>query len=133
MNIHRIPILRVADKLLVSVQCELSDRTISALQADTLAELERRPARGVLIDISALEIVDSYMGRMIADTARQAAIMDARTVVTGIRPAVAIALVEMGISLNNVETALDVDSGMNWLDGLPSTASADVAREALSA
>lgn len=116
MVTNRIPILRVADTLLISIQVELTDQTISLLQSDVLGELQRRPARGVLIDISALEIVDSYMGRMLADTARQVSIMDARAVVTGIQPAVAVALIEMGISLDEVETALDVDSGIRLLD-----------------
>ena len=113
---NSIPILRVGDKLLVSIQVDLTDDLVIALQGDILATLEKQPARGILMDISALDTVDSYMGRMIADIGRQVAIMGARAVVTGIRPAVAIALIEMGISLGNVETALDIDSGIACLD-----------------
>jgi rsbT antagonist protein RsbS len=118
MVANRIPILRVADKLLISIQVELTDQTIALLQSDVLGALEKRPARGVLIDISALEIVDSYMGRMLVDTAKQVSIMGARAVVTGIQPPVAVALIEMGISLEEVETSLDVDSGIQLLDDL---------------
>jgi rsbT antagonist protein RsbS len=112
---ERIPILRIGDVLLVSVQVELHDRLALALQEDLANAIERSNARGVLIDISALELVDSFIGRMIATIASVGRLMDARTVLVGMQPAVAITLVELGLSLPGVATALDIDRGLQML------------------
>lgn len=102
---ERIPILRIGDVLLVSVQSDLEDQTVLNLQEDLADQIVARSAGGVVIDISALEIVDSFVGRMLAT-------MAARTVVVGMRPAVAITLVELGLSLGGVSTALDLEKGL---------------------
>jgi rsbT antagonist protein RsbS len=112
---QRIPILKVGRVLVVPVQVDMDDRTVIGLQERILAELERTGARGVLIDISLLEMVDSFIGRMLSDIAAMARIMDARTVVVGIQPAVAITLVELGLELRGVETVLNVDEGIKLL------------------
>ena len=111
----RIPILRMGDYLLVTIQVDMHDRLALTLQDDLTAKIQQTSAKGVLIDISALEIVDSFIGRMIANLSRMSRILDARTVVVGMRPAVAITLVELGLSLPGVHTALDVERGMNRL------------------
>ena len=108
----RIPILQMGDALLVTIQVDMHDQLALTLQEDLTEAIVRRRARGVLIDISALEIVDSFMGRMLDNIAAVSRILDADTVVVGMRPAVAITLVELGLSLNGVKTALDVDRGM---------------------
>ncbi|MFC4728996.1 STAS domain-containing protein [Coralloluteibacterium thermophilus] len=120
----RIPILRMGDVLLVTIQVELHDDIALALQDDLAARISQTGARGVLIDISALELVDSFIGRTIATISGIAAIMDARTVVVGMQPAVAITLVELGLSLPNVLTALDVERGMRLL-GITRSVDAD--------
>ena len=112
---QRIPILKVGRVLVVPVQVDMDDRTVIGLQERILAELERTGARGVLIDISLLEMVDSFIGRMLSDIAAMARIMDARTVVVGIQPAVAITLVELGLELRGVDTVLNVDEGIKLL------------------
>ena len=111
----RIPILRMGDFLLVTIQVDLHDRLARTLQDDLTDKIERTGAKGVLIDISALELVDSYIGRMIANISAMARILDAQTVVVGMRPAVAITLVELGLSLTGVDTALTVERGMQRL------------------
>ena len=111
----RIPILRMGEFLLVTIQVDMHDRLALALQDDLTTMIERTGARGVLIDISALEMVDSFIGRMIANTASMSRILDAQTVVTGMRPAVAITLVELGLSLEGVKMALNVERGMELL------------------
>ena len=111
----RIPILRMGDYLLVTIQVDMHDRLALALQDDLTGQINRTGAKGVLIDISALEIVDSFIGRMIANISRMSRILDAHTVVVGMRPAVAITLVELGLSLEGVHTALDVERGMRLL------------------
>jgi rsbT antagonist protein RsbS len=111
----RIPILKVGRVLVVPIQVDMDDQTVVGLQERILAELERTRARGVLIDISLLEMVDSFIGRMLSDIAAMARIMDARTVVVGMRPAVAITLVELGLELRGVETVLNVDEGIKLL------------------
>ena len=112
---ERIPILRMGDLLLVTIQVDMHDRLALALQDDLTSMIERTGARGVLIDISALEMVDSFIGRMIASISGMSRILDANTVLVGMRPAVAITLVELGLSLAGVQTALDVERGMNRL------------------
>lgn len=115
MSAFRVPILKVADVLLVSIQSDLDDRTVLDLQHRVLEEIERTNAHAVLIDISLLEMVDSFTGRMLSDIASMASIMDAETVVAGMQPAVAITLVELGLELKGVSTALDVDDGLRIL------------------
>jgi rsbT antagonist protein RsbS len=112
---QRIPILKVGRVLVVPIQTDMDDQTVMHLQERILAELERTRARGVLIDISLLEMVDSFIGRMLSDIASMARIMDARTVVVGIQPAVAITLVELGLELSGVSTVLNVDEGIKLL------------------
>jgi rsbT antagonist protein RsbS len=111
----RIPILRVGRFLLVSIQVDMHDRLAIALQDDLMDRIRTTGARGVLIDISGLELVDSFIGRMIGNTAAMARVLDAETVVTGMRPAVAITLVELGLPLKGVRTALDLERGMALL------------------
>jgi len=111
----RIPILRMGDCLLVTIQVEMHDRLALALQDDLTHKIHATGARGVLIDISALELVDSFMGRMIANISAMARVLDARTIVVGMRPAVAITLVELGLELPGIRTALDVERGMALL------------------
>lgn len=115
MNGMRIPILKVGRVLLVPIQVDMDDQTVLLLQENILTELERTGVRGVLIDISMLEMVDSFIGRMLSDIAAMARIMDARTVVVGMQPAVAITLVELGLELNGVDTVLNVDEGIKLL------------------
>ena len=111
----RVPILKIGDILLVSIQVDLQDHIALALQEDLGDKIVATSARGVLIDISALEIVDSFIGRMLSTIASISRVLDAETVVVGMRPAVAITLVELGLSLGGVRTALDVDRGMAML------------------
>ena len=111
----RIPILRMGRSLLVTIQVDLQDRTAVALQDDLSAKIEETGADGVLIDISALEIVDSFVGRMLTSISGIARILSATTVVVGMQPAVAITLVELGLSLEGVKTALNVERGMALL------------------
>lgn len=115
MNGARIPILKVGRVLIVPIQVDMDDQTVMLLQERILSELERTDARGVLIDISMLEMVDSFIGRMLSDIAAMARIMDARTVVVGMQPAVAITLVELGLELKGVDTVLNVDEGFKLL------------------
>ena len=112
---ERIPILRIGDILLVSIQVDLQDHIAVALQEDLAERIVSTGSHGVLIDISALEIVDSFIGRMISTIASVSRVLDAQTVVVGMRPAVAITLVELGLSLQGVRPALDVDRGMAML------------------
>ena len=111
----RIAILRMGDLLLVTIQVDMHDRLALTLQDDLTSAIERTGAKGVLIDISALEIVDSFIGRMISNISGMARILDANTVVVGMQPAVAITLVELGLSLQGVRTALNVERGMKML------------------
>ena len=112
---ERIPILRMGEFLLVTIQVDMHDRLAMTLQDDLMETIRNRGTRGVLIDISALEIVDSFIGRMLGNIASMSRVLDAETVVTGMRPAVAITLVELGLSLPGVRTALDVEKGMDMI------------------
>jgi rsbT antagonist protein RsbS len=112
---YRIPILQMGSFLLVTIQVDMQDQTALALQDDLANKISTSGARGVLIDISALEIVDSFVGRMLAGISGIARIMDATTVGVGMQPAVAITLVELGLSLQGVRTALNVEKGMDLL------------------
>ena len=114
---ERIPILKIGDHLLVSIQVDMHDRLALALQDDLTERIVKHHARGVLIDISALELVDSFIGRMLGNIAAMSRVLDAQTVVVGMRPAVAITLVELGISLPGVKTALNVEKGIELLRG----------------
>jgi rsbT antagonist protein RsbS len=107
-----IPIMRIGDCLLVTIQVDMHDRMAMALQEDLAEKIVATRARGVMIDISALEIVDSFIGRMLNNIAAISRVLDAVTVVVGMQPAVAITLVELGLTLNGVRTALDVDKGL---------------------
>ena len=111
----RIPILKMGDCLIVSIQEEMHDRLARSLQEELSEKIYRTSAKAVLIDISTVQIVDSFIGRMIANIAGISGIMDARTVIIGIQPAVAITLVEMGIMLPGVMTALNIEEGMKLL------------------
>ena len=111
----RVPILKLEDFLLVSIQVDMHDQLALTLQDDLTQKIVATKARAVLIDISALEMVDSFMGRMLGNIAAMSRILDAQTVVVGMRPAVAITLVELGLSLPGIRTALDVDAGLALL------------------
>ena len=108
----RIPILKLGRALIVTIQVDMHDRLAMALEEDLTARIASTGASGVLIEISALEIVDSFIGRMLDNIASVARIMDAETVVVGMRPAVAITLVELGLTLSGIKTALNVEKGM---------------------
>ena len=108
----RIPILKMGSCLLVTIQVDMHDRLATTLQDDLTERIAATRAKGVVIDISALEIVDSFIGRMLANIAGMSRVLDARTVVVGMQPAVAITLVELGLSLPGVSTALNVEKGM---------------------
>jgi rsbT antagonist protein RsbS len=110
-----IPILRMGNFLLVTIQVDMHDRLAMQLQDDLTQQISKIQARGVLIDITSLEIVDSFMGRMLVNIALMARVLDAQTVLVGMKPAVAITLVELGLSLPGIRTALNVDRGMALL------------------
>ena len=116
---YRIPILQMGSALLVTIQVDMEDQTALQLQDDLATKIEATGASGVLIDISALEIVDSFVGRMLASISGIASVLDATTVVVGMQPAVAITLVELGLSLDGVKTALNVRRGMLILQAAP--------------
>jgi rsbT antagonist protein RsbS len=114
--VDRIPILKLRDLLLVTIQVDMHDRLAMQLQDELTMRISQTGARGVLIDISSLDIVDSFIGRMIANIAAMSRVLDAETVVVGMQPAVAITLVELGLTLPGVRTALNVDKGMALLE-----------------
>jgi rsbT antagonist protein RsbS len=114
-EVERIPILKMGEYLLVTIQVDMHDRLAMTLQDDLTSRIVSSRAKGVLIDISALEVVDSFIGRMLGDIAAMSRVLDAETVVVGMRPAVAITLVELGLSLTGVRTALNVERGMDLL------------------
>jgi len=111
----RIPILKMGDFLLVTVQVDLYDRLAVGLESDLVNMINKHNARGVLIDISAVSIVDSFMGRILGNIAQMSKILDAHTVVVGMQPAVAITLIELGLPMTGVHTALNVEKGMELL------------------
>jgi rsbT antagonist protein RsbS len=111
----RIPILRIGEFLLVTIQVDMEDRLAVTLQEDLATTVEKTGARGVLLDISALDVVDSFIGRMVATISATTRILSAHTVVVGMRPAVAITLVELGLTLPGVLTALDAERGLKLL------------------
>jgi rsbT antagonist protein RsbS len=113
----RIPILKLGEALLVTIQIDMHDRLAMALEEDLTERIVEHSAKGVMIDISALDIVDSFIGRTLADIAMIAKMLDAETVVVGMRPAVAITLVELGLSLPGVRTALNAERGMAMIKG----------------
>jgi rsbT antagonist protein RsbS len=113
--VDRVPILKFGDVLLVSIQIDLDDHTALALQDDLADRIVTTGVHGVLIDISAVDVVDSFIGRMLSTIAAISRVLDAQTVVVGMRPAVAITLVELGLSLPGVRTARDVEKGMRML------------------
>jgi rsbT antagonist protein RsbS len=115
---ERIPILKMGSFLLVSIQVDMDDRTALSLQDDLTTAIVKHRASGVLIDISSLDVVDSFIGRMLANTAAMARVLDAQTVVVGMQPSVAITLVELGLSLKGVRSALNVERGMELLQKL---------------
>jgi rsbT antagonist protein RsbS len=121
---ERIPILRMGRFLLVTIQAEMDDQIALTLQEDLTREIEKTGANGVLIDISAVETVDSFIGRMIGNISAMSLILDARTVAVGMQPAVAITLVELGLTLPGVRTALNVERGMVLLAALEETGDA---------
>jgi rsbT antagonist protein RsbS len=123
---ERIPILRTGTYLLVTIQVDMHDRLAIALQEDLTQKITDFGSRGVLIDISALEIVDSFIGRMLANIAGIARVLDATTVVVGMQPAVAITLVELGLSLPGVRTALNVEKGIALLHEAAATSTIEV-------
>jgi rsbT antagonist protein RsbS len=112
---EQIPIMKIGDCLLVSIQVDMHDRLALSLQDDLTQKIVTTKARGVLIDISVLEIVDSFIGRTLNNIAAMARVLDAVTVVVGMRPAVAITLVELGLELAGVRTALNVDKGLELI------------------
>ena len=112
---ERIPILKMGPYLLVTIQVDMHDRVAMALQDELTDQIVKQRAHGVLLDISSVEVVDSFIGRMIGNIAAMSKVLDAETVVVGMRPAVAITLVELGMALPGVRTALNVDAGMALL------------------
>ncbi len=122
---ERVPILRMGDVLLVSIQIDMQDQTALALQNDLAERIASTGASGVMIDISALEVVDSFVGRMLVTISGIARVLSAATVVVGMQPAVAITLVELGLSLGGVRTALTVERGMALLRSLQKEAGLD--------
>lgn len=113
---ERIPILRMGELLLVTIQVDMHDKLATTLQDDLTAAISKSSARGVLIDISALELVDSFIGRMLSNISTMSRVLDAQTVLVGMQPAVAITLVELGLALPGVRTALNVERGMALLN-----------------
>jgi len=112
---EKIPVLKLGDTLIISIQTELHDKAVNTLQDDILNSIEKYKSHAVIIDISALEIVDSFIGRMLSNTAEMAALMNAKVVLVGMSPAVAITLVELGLNLGEVKTALDLESAIQIL------------------
>jgi rsbT antagonist protein RsbS len=114
---ERVPILKIGQTLFVSIQIDLQDQSVVQLQEDLADELVATRATGVIIDITAVEIVDSFIGRMLATIGSISRLFDAETVLVGMRPAVAITLVELGLTLEGVRTALNAEQGLRLLNG----------------
>ena len=112
---NKIPILKIEDYLFVSIQTELHDRMAENLQKEVVEKLAETGASGVVIDVTALSVVDSFLSRLIGDTANMTKIMGAKTVLVGLQPAVAITLVELGIELSGIHTTLNMERGLQWL------------------
>ncbi|WP_411104871.1 STAS domain-containing protein [Streptomyces sp. cmx-4-9] len=123
---EQVPVLQIGQVLLVSIQTDLDDQAVMLLQDDLAAKVVESGAHGVIIDITAVEIVDSFVGRMLATIASISRMLDAQTVVVGMRPAVAITLVELGLSLGGVRTALTLDKGLRVLERARAEAGYDV-------
>ena len=123
---QRIPILRIGSFLLVSIQVDMDDQTAMQLQDDISSAIVKASARGLMIDISALDVVDSFIGRVLGMIASTSRILDAQTIVVGMQPSVAITLVELGLSLKGVRTALNVESGMDILRATEEEGTTDV-------
>ncbi|MDK9700278.1 MAG: STAS domain-containing protein [bacterium] len=115
---HSVPILKLYDYLIVPIQIDMDDYTASELRNDILTRIEATNSRGVLIDISVVDMVDSYLGRLLGDTARMARLMDCEVVLVGMQPAVALTLVELGLNLDMVHTSLHLESGIALLNKL---------------
>lgn len=115
----RIPVLKFKDVLVVSLQVEMQDQLALELQDDVLSALARSSARGLLIDVSGIDVVDSFLGRVIADTASMARLMGTPTVLAGLQPAVAIVLTELGLKLPHIRTALNLEKGLSLLEDEP--------------
>ena len=113
-----VPILQIRGTLIAALQGELSDRVAERFQQDVLAKIERTGARGLMLEISSLDIVDTYVARALADTAQMARLMGTRTVIVGMRPEIAATLVQMGYQLDGIEAALNVDHGLELLERL---------------
>jgi rsbT antagonist protein RsbS len=113
---NRIPILKIKNYLVVPIQIDMDDATVASLQNDILRRVEETNASGVLIDISVIDMVDSYLGRMLGDTARMTNLMDAKVVLVGMQPAVAITLIELGLRLEGIHTALNMEMGIELLE-----------------
>lgn len=114
-SISKIPIIKLGTNLLVPIQVDMTDQMVGALQTSVLEAIERTGAKGVLIDISVLEMVDSFIGRTLSGIARMAAVMDAAVVIVGMQPAVAITLVELGLEMKGIDYALNIENGMALL------------------
>ena len=115
---EKIPIIKIDKSLLVTIQGDLYDAVASQLQDDLMNKIYATKAKGILIDISAVEILDSFMGRIISNITQMSKLLDAKTVVVGMQPAVAITLVELGLTLEGVHTAINVEKGIKWLDSV---------------
>jgi rsbT antagonist protein RsbS len=114
---ERVPILKIGSTLLVSIQVDLQDQSVQQLQEDVAERIAETGAKGVIIDITAVEIVDSFIGRMLSMIGSMSRLFDAQTVLVGMRPAVAITLVELGLTLDGVRTALNTEKGLRLLGG----------------
>ncbi|MCU7495673.1 MAG: STAS domain-containing protein [Ignavibacteria bacterium] len=126
---ERIPILKMGKFLLVTIQIDMHDRLALSLQDDLTEMIVKTQAKGVLIDISSLEIVDSFIGRMLNNIASMSKVLDALTVVVGMRPAVAITMVELGLDMKGVKTALDMDRGIELLESMMDQEDSESAQE----
>ncbi len=113
-----IPVLKLFDYLIVTIQIDMDDLTANLFRNDILKQIEKTNAKGVLIDISVIDLVDSYLGRVLGDTARMAKLMDCEVVLVGMQPAVALTLVELGLSLESVHTCLNLEAGLKLLNRL---------------